>query len=195
VVRLTEPRHVEIHAPGAEVHRAWPGERLRAPGVLKNPVLVEALYSRTAAQRMTLDNLLQREGYDGLDAIRAEVRALAEACEQAERALAEACEQAERALVETSARALAEGRAAVRDLCEVLDIALTPERDAALSAMDEPGLYALRARLKARSTLGLSDRREAPGARLPQATAQPLTRRTGAQSRRRQTWRTRRLPE
>jgi hypothetical protein len=48
---------------------ARPGERLQAPGVLKNPVLVEALYDRDEAERATLANLLQRRGYESLEAV------------------------------------------------------------------------------------------------------------------------------
>jgi hypothetical protein len=45
---------------------------VRLPGVLRNPVPVEALYDRRAAHRVTLRNLLQRQGYENLDAVRAE---------------------------------------------------------------------------------------------------------------------------
>src|SRR5690606_30838001 len=74
VVRLTEPRHVEVHTPGAPVARFWPGEALHAPGIPKNPVLVDALYERDAAGEAVLTNLLQRKGYENLDAVRAEGR-------------------------------------------------------------------------------------------------------------------------
>ncbi|WP_437285979.1 Uma2 family endonuclease [Sorangium sp. So ce406] len=96
---------------------ALPGEALLAPGVLKNPVLVEALYDREAAHEATLRNLLQRRGYEDIDAVREEGHT--------------------------------QGlRTAVRDLCEVLGIALSPERDAALDVMAEPELSALREQLK-----------------------------------------------
>jgi hypothetical protein len=72
VVRLTGPRRVEVHRPGQAVRTAYPGERLAAPGVLKNDVLVEALYERGAAEQATLTNLLQRRGYADLDAVLAE---------------------------------------------------------------------------------------------------------------------------
>jgi len=48
-----------------------PGQRLEAPGVLKNPVPVEALYDRDAAHEVTLRNLLQRRGYSDLEAVHA----------------------------------------------------------------------------------------------------------------------------
>jgi Uma2 family endonuclease len=69
VVRLAGPRRVEVHAPGEKTRTALPGELLTAPGVLKNPVRVEALYDRDEAERATLTNLLQRQGYDGLEAV------------------------------------------------------------------------------------------------------------------------------
>jgi Uma2 family endonuclease len=75
VVRLTGPRRVDIYEPGKAMRTVSPGAYLTAPGVLKNPVLVEALYDRDAANRATLTNLLQREGYADLDAVRAEGKA------------------------------------------------------------------------------------------------------------------------
>ncbi|WP_437645323.1 Uma2 family endonuclease [Sorangium sp. So ce362] len=96
---------------------AFPGEALVAPGVLKNPVLVEALYDREAAHEATLRNLLQRRGYADIEAVREEGHT----------------------------RGL---RTAVRDLCEVLGIALPPDREAALEAMAGPELSALREQLK-----------------------------------------------
>src|SRR5215468_2888890 len=42
VVRLAGPRRVEVHRPGAAMTTALPGELLAAPGVLRNPVLVES---------------------------------------------------------------------------------------------------------------------------------------------------------
>jgi len=47
---------------------------LAAPGILRNPLPVEALYDRAAGHRATLRNLLQREGYDSLEAVRKEGR-------------------------------------------------------------------------------------------------------------------------
>jgi len=70
VVRLAGPRRVEVHRSGEKMHLVLPGETLTAPGILKNPVLVEALYDPDAAERATLANLLQRQGYDDLDAVR-----------------------------------------------------------------------------------------------------------------------------
>ena len=46
-----------------------PGEELTAPGILQNPIPVEALYDRQAAHEVTLRNLLQRKGYRDLDAV------------------------------------------------------------------------------------------------------------------------------
>jgi hypothetical protein len=69
VVRLAGVRRVEVHEPGKKVRIVLPGEMLTAPGVLKNPVRVEALYDRGESERATLTNLLQRRGYDDLDAV------------------------------------------------------------------------------------------------------------------------------
>lgn len=74
VVRLVGPRRVEVHGPGESPRLLGPGELLEAPGILRNPVPVEALYDREAGHRMVLRNLLQREGYDSLVAIRDEGR-------------------------------------------------------------------------------------------------------------------------
>jgi Uma2 family endonuclease len=75
VVRLTGPRRVEVHQPGQKLRIANPGEQLEAPGILANPVPVEALYDREAARRVIFRNLLQRQGYASLDDVRAEGRA------------------------------------------------------------------------------------------------------------------------
>ncbi|WP_437276247.1 Uma2 family endonuclease [Sorangium sp. So ce375] len=69
VVRLNGPRRVEVHEPRRKVRVALPGELLSAPGILKNAVRVEALYDRSEAEKSTLTNLLQRRGYEDLDAV------------------------------------------------------------------------------------------------------------------------------
>jgi hypothetical protein len=69
VVRLAGPRRVEVFEPGREVRTAGPGEELAAPGVLQNPVPVEALYDWRIGQQVTLRNLLQRQGYQDLEAV------------------------------------------------------------------------------------------------------------------------------
>jgi Uma2 family endonuclease len=74
VVHLTGPRRVEVHQPEQTVRVLGPGELLSAPGILRNPVPVEALYDREAGHRAVLRNLLQREGYEGIEAIREEGR-------------------------------------------------------------------------------------------------------------------------
>ena len=72
VVRLTGPRRVEVYEKAKPVRTVLPGEKLTAPGVLQNPVPVEALYDRSAAHEVALTNLLQRKGYSDLDAVRTE---------------------------------------------------------------------------------------------------------------------------
>lgn len=68
VVRLPEPRRVDVYEPDRH-YTVHPGEILNAPGVLKNPVRVEALYDPAAAREAALRNLLQRRGYRDLDAV------------------------------------------------------------------------------------------------------------------------------
>ncbi len=72
VVRLLGPRRVEVYEPGETVRMAQAADDLRAPGVLRNPIPVAALYDRDTAHEVTLRNLLQRHGYENLDAVRAE---------------------------------------------------------------------------------------------------------------------------
>jgi Uma2 family endonuclease len=74
VVRLLGPRRVEIHESGKPMRVAVPGEELLAPGILQNPVPVQALFDRTAAQELAFHNLLQRRGYSNLESVRAEGR-------------------------------------------------------------------------------------------------------------------------
>lgn len=74
VVRLLAPRRVEVHEANQPLRTFGPGEELLAPGVLRNPVLVESLYDRAASDRATLRNLLQREGYESLAQVRDEGR-------------------------------------------------------------------------------------------------------------------------
>ena len=71
VVRLGGPRCVEVHQPRQPMQLYRSGQRLEAPGVLKNPVPVDALYDREAAHEVTLRNLLQRRGYADLEAVHA----------------------------------------------------------------------------------------------------------------------------
>ena len=74
VVRLNGPRQVEVHEPGKPRRVVLPGQQLQAPGVLKNSIPVEALYDTDVAHRTALRNLLQRQGYADLDAVRDEGR-------------------------------------------------------------------------------------------------------------------------
>lgn len=72
VVRLVGPRRVEVRCPGQPIRVLGLGEELTAPGILRNPVPVEALYDRDASHRVMLRNLLQRTGYESIEAIRTE---------------------------------------------------------------------------------------------------------------------------
>ncbi len=84
VVRLVGLRRVEVYEPGAVMQRYTPGQILAAPGVLQNPVRVEALWDREAAMEAALHNLLQRQGYGSIGEIRAEAEAQGEARGKAE---------------------------------------------------------------------------------------------------------------
>jgi len=75
VVRLVGPHRVEVHRQGERPTLAYPGEALEAPGILRNPVPVLALFDRDAAHEATLRNLLQRKGYRDLDQVRDDSRA------------------------------------------------------------------------------------------------------------------------
>jgi len=75
VVRLVGPLRVEVYERDQPVRVVGAGDRLEAPGILRNPVPVEALYDRRAGQQATLRNLLQREGYEDLEAVLQEGRA------------------------------------------------------------------------------------------------------------------------
>jgi Uma2 family endonuclease len=72
VVRLVGSRKVEVFERGKRMRVAQPNEELTAPGVLKNPVPVLALFDQEAAYKATLRNLLQREGYESVEALREE---------------------------------------------------------------------------------------------------------------------------
>ncbi len=69
VVRLTGPRRVEVYERGGAMRTVLAGQTLTAPGVLQNEVPVEALYDREAAHEVALRNLLQRKGYESLEAL------------------------------------------------------------------------------------------------------------------------------
>ncbi len=79
VVRLLGPRRVEVYENGQTMQTRGPGAVLLAPGVLQNPVPIEALYDRRVAHEVALRNLLQRRGYEDLDAVRAEGQAVGKA--------------------------------------------------------------------------------------------------------------------
>ncbi|MCP4660554.1 MAG: Uma2 family endonuclease, partial [bacterium] len=72
VGRLLGPRRVEVYGPDGAFEVKTVGEELTAPGILRNPVPVLALFDRAAGHRAVFRNLLQREGYENLDAVRME---------------------------------------------------------------------------------------------------------------------------
>lgn len=74
VVYLVGPLRVEVHERGLPV-RTVPGDGvLTAPGILQNPVPVQALVDDAASHAAALRNMLTREGYASIDEIRREGR-------------------------------------------------------------------------------------------------------------------------
>lgn len=69
VVRLVGPLRVEVYEPGKPMQLVGEDGELRAPGVLRNPVPVRALVDQRAAMEVALRNLLNRKGYQDLDAV------------------------------------------------------------------------------------------------------------------------------
>ena len=69
VVRLVGPQRVEVHRPDGSMKLFTASDQLEAPGVLRNPVPVRALFDREAAHEVVLRNLLQRRGFDNLNAV------------------------------------------------------------------------------------------------------------------------------
>lgn len=72
VVRLTGPVRVEVYTPEEPMRVVDIDGVLTAPGVLRNSVPVRALVDAQAANAATLRNLLNAEGYESLDDVRAE---------------------------------------------------------------------------------------------------------------------------
>jgi hypothetical protein len=79
VVRLTGPRRVEVYQEGQPMQLMQPGGMLEAPGILANPVPVEALYDPQVSAEVSFRNLLQRHGYPSLEAVKAQGEAEGEA--------------------------------------------------------------------------------------------------------------------
>jgi hypothetical protein len=149
VVRLLGPRRVEVYEKGRPVRTKLPGERLEAPGVLASRPLVEALYEPEAAFEQTLQNLLERKGYPGLDAALTEAEARGR-----QQGLLEGEERGrQEGLREGEAKGLREGkaeglRAAVLDMGELLGLTPTEAQRASLDAMGVGELEALRQAIK-----------------------------------------------
>jgi Uma2 family endonuclease len=126
VVRLAGMRRVEVHEKGQPTKTYTYGQILTAPGVLQNPVPVEALWERDAALDATLRNLLARKGYPSLDAVRAEGHKDGHSEGQAQTLTHLAARRLGRSLREDEARQLVAhldnlGGEAVLDRCLTLD--------------------------------------------------------------------------
>ena len=74
VIRLVGMPRVEVHQPNLPVETLYSGSLLEAPGILENPVPVEALYDQASSEKVVFRNLLQRRGYRDLDEVREEAR-------------------------------------------------------------------------------------------------------------------------
>lgn len=74
VVRLVGPRRVEVWRQDGTATMYLPGQQIRAPGILRRPVLVDALFDRELAREAALANLLARHGYESLDEVKQEGR-------------------------------------------------------------------------------------------------------------------------
>lgn len=129
VVRLTGPRRVDVYERGRTMYTVFPGHYLEAAGILKNPVLVEALYDRNAAHEATLRNLLQSKGYENLDAVLEEGRE----------------EGREKGRQEGQCEAL---REAISDIAALIGIELTREQTSKLQTMNPNELRQLKQHLK-----------------------------------------------
>jgi Uma2 family endonuclease len=76
VVRLSGPRRVEVYEPEQPMRQVLAGEELLAPGVLANPLPVEALYDREVAEGIDFRNVLRKKsGHESLAALRKESKA------------------------------------------------------------------------------------------------------------------------
>jgi hypothetical protein len=73
VVRMIGPRRVEVWT-SEGMRLAHGGDVLDAPGILANPVPVDALYDANLGLELTLRNMLQRFGYRDMAAVREEGR-------------------------------------------------------------------------------------------------------------------------
>ena len=84
VLRMNGPRRVEVYERGKERRVVGADGMLEAPEVLQNPVPVRALYEADVAHEVALRNLLQRQGYESLEALREEIAEAARAEGQVE---------------------------------------------------------------------------------------------------------------
>jgi len=69
VVRLLGPHRVEVYEPDKPVAIRNADEELTAPGILRNPLPVMAFFKRDASHEVILRNLLQRKGFENLEAV------------------------------------------------------------------------------------------------------------------------------
>ncbi len=110
VVRMDVPRHVEVYTPDGKKEIFGPGTTLLAPGILANPVPVEALYEPGAARETVLRNSLARAGYSGLEEVFEEGKAEGKAEGIAEGKAEGIAEGKAEGIAEGKAEGIAEGK-------------------------------------------------------------------------------------
>jgi len=129
VARLTGLPRVEVHEPGQAMRVVGLDDFLEAPGVLRNRVRVRALFERTAAHEAVLRNLLQREGYGSVEEIRQQGEETGE-------------KKGEERGEETGLRRT------VREVCDVMGIALSAAQKQRLEKLHKRHLEQLLAQIK-----------------------------------------------
>ena len=76
VVRLIGPRRVEVWLQDGSTALYLPGQHISAPGILRRPVPVAALFDPEMAREAAWLNMLARHGYSDLDEVRQEGHAI-----------------------------------------------------------------------------------------------------------------------
>lgn len=130
VVRLVGPQRIEVHQQGKPVQVVDAEGSVGAPGVLGNTYPVRSFFDRQQTQRLTLRNLLQQEGYESLDQVRDEGHKAGR-----DEGLDQGRDQGLKA----------EAQAALLELAEAFELALTSEQRAHVAQADLATLRALRA--------------------------------------------------
>ena len=75
-MRLIGPRRVEVWLQDGSTALYLPGQHISAPGILRRPVPVAALFDPEMAREAAWLNMLARHGYSDLDEVRQEGHAI-----------------------------------------------------------------------------------------------------------------------